>query len=105
MRGQPSMLRRRFRCRRRGAIFLESKPLAITSPGDGHFFCLRFNGDPMPEHLQIVLSQPSTWRGIVHIVAALGIGVSPDQLEAIVMAGLAVSGAIGVFCSDAKGGQ
>jgi len=59
----------------------------------------------MPKQLRVMLNEPSTWRGFVSILAALGISISPDQLEAIVMAGLAVSGAIGVFCKDTKDAQ
>lgn len=58
----------------------------------------------MPEQLRIMLNEPSTWRGLVSILTACGIGISPDQMQAIIVAGLAVSGAIGVFVKD-KGAQ
>lgn len=51
----------------------------------------------MRDHLFDRLQEPSTWRGLVWITTALGFGVSPDQMEAIVGAGCAVAGLIGVF--------
>jgi hypothetical protein len=44
--------------------------------------------------------EASTWRGIVALVTAAGIAISPEQGEAIVALGLAVIGAIGVFFAD-----
>ena len=43
------------------------------------------------------LSEPSTWRGIVLALTALGIVLSPDQADAIVAAGLAVAGLVAVL--------
>lgn len=45
-------------------------------------------------------SEPSTWRGLVWALAALGLTISPEQSAAIVTAGAAVAGAIGVFTRD-----
>ena len=44
--------------------------------------------------------EASTWRGIVALLTATGIALSPEQGEAIVALGLAVIGAIGVFFAD-----
>lgn len=46
--------------------------------------------------------EASTWRGLAALVTALGIALSPEQIEAIVALGLAVIGAIGVFFADKK---
>lgn len=46
--------------------------------------------------------EASTWRGLVAIVTAAGITLSPEQGEAIVALGLAVIGIIGVFFADKK---
>lgn len=46
--------------------------------------------------------ESSTWRGIVAILTAAGVALSPEQGEAIVALGLAVIGAIGVFTADKK---
>lgn len=46
--------------------------------------------------------EASTWRGLVAIVTAAGIAVSPELAEAIVALGLAVIGILGVFTVDKK---
>jgi len=48
------------------------------------------------------LKEASTWRGIVAVVTACGLSVSPELGEAIVGAGLALMGIIGVFFPDSK---
>lgn len=46
------------------------------------------------------LREPSTWRGFGLLLTALGISVSPEMLEHIVMAGVGFSGLIGVLSGD-----
>lgn len=46
--------------------------------------------------------EASTWRGIVALLTAAGVALSPEQSEAVVALGLAVIGAIGVFTADKK---
>jgi len=46
--------------------------------------------------------EASTWRGIVALLTAAGVALSPAQGEAVVALGLAVIGAIGVFTADKK---
>lgn len=46
------------------------------------------------------LTQPSAWRGLVYLATAVGITLSPDQQTAIIAAGMALAGAIGVFIAD-----
>lgn len=48
------------------------------------------------------LREASTWRGIMALLTAAGVALDPTQIEAIVTAGLAVIGVIGVFFSDGK---
>ncbi len=48
------------------------------------------------------LSEASTWRGIVALLTALGITISPDQATAVTAGGLAIIGAVGAFFSDKK---
>ena len=48
------------------------------------------------------LSEPSTWRGLVLVVSALGVVLSPEQKEAFVSAGLGLAGLIGALSSDRK---
>lgn len=45
----------------------------------------------------LALGEASTWRGIVYILIALGIEISPEQQGHIVTAGLAIAGAIATF--------
>jgi hypothetical protein len=47
------------------------------------------------------LKQPSTWRGLVWILTVFGVLLTPEQTEAIVLAGMAVAGLLGVFLNDA----
>lgn len=50
--------------------------------------------------LGVRFDEASTWRGLVMIIAALGLNISPEQAGAIISAGMAVSGLIGVFVVD-----
>jgi len=44
--------------------------------------------------------EPSSWRGLVWLLSAFGIVLSPEQTEAILAAGAALAGLIGVFTRD-----
>ncbi len=46
------------------------------------------------------LREASTWRGLVYLLTAVGISLTPAQMEAIVAAGLAIAGLISVFLPD-----
>lgn len=46
------------------------------------------------------LAEPSTWRGIVALITATGITLSPEQATAITAAGLALIGVVGAFFAD-----
>jgi hypothetical protein len=46
------------------------------------------------------LKEPSTWRGLTALLTAVGVALSPDQVNAIVSAGLALMGVLGVFTKD-----
>lgn len=59
-------------------------------------------GDNMLDFILARGKEASTWRGIVALVTAAGVGISPEQGEAIIALGLAVIGAIGVFTADKK---
>lgn len=47
------------------------------------------------------LSEASTWRGIIALATAAGVAMSPELIEAIVAAGLAGIGLVGVLVPDA----
>lgn len=42
------------------------------------------------------LKEPSTWRGVIMLLTAIGVPIAPAMADAIVAAGLAVAGLIGV---------
>jgi hypothetical protein len=46
------------------------------------------------------LEEPSTWRGFIALVTAIGITLTPEQTEAIVSGGLALIGLFGMFTKD-----
>lgn len=43
------------------------------------------------------LSEPSTWRGIISMITALGVKLRPDLMDAIMTAGLGAMGVINIF--------
>jgi len=43
------------------------------------------------------LKEASTWRGFVYMLTALGVTLTPAAAEAIIAAGMAIAGVIGVF--------
>ena len=48
------------------------------------------------------LKEPSTWRGFVLLATSLGITLDEEQSTAIIAAGIALAGAIGVLIPDPK---
>jgi hypothetical protein len=50
----------------------------------------------MKVYLLARLKEASTWRGFVYLLTALGVTVSPALAEAIIAAGMALAGVIGV---------
>ncbi len=44
--------------------------------------------------------EPSTWRGIVLLLTAIGVPIAPELVEPIVSVGLATAGLIGVLTAD-----
>jgi hypothetical protein len=43
------------------------------------------------------LHERSTWKGIVWLITACGVAITPEQSEAIITAGLAIAGVLDVF--------
>lgn len=43
------------------------------------------------------LKEPSTWRGILGMVTAVGVKLHPELQEAIISAGLALIGLVNIF--------
>jgi hypothetical protein len=54
----------------------------------------------MAKKFGIALNQRSTWVGLIWILTASGISLDNDQHEAIIEAGLALSGLFGIFWKD-----
>ncbi len=46
------------------------------------------------------LKERSTWLGIIAVVTAAGIALTPEQTEAIATAGAAIGGLVAVFTAD-----
>jgi hypothetical protein len=48
----------------------------------------------------IALKQESTWRGIITVMTAFGVTISPEQANHIIAIGLALVGIINISKSD-----
>lgn len=46
--------------------------------------------------------EPSTWRGAIMFLTAIGIPIAPQLAEAVITTGLAIVGLIGVVAPDKK---
>lgn len=46
------------------------------------------------------LREPSTWRGLVWLLTALGVSLSPEAWQYITTAGMALAGLVGVLSSE-----
>lgn len=46
------------------------------------------------------MQEPSTWRGLVMLATGLGVAISPETIEQVVVAGTAITGLIGMFTKD-----
>lgn len=44
--------------------------------------------------------EPSTWRGLILLLTAIGVPIAPGLVEPIVSVGLAAAGLIGVLAAD-----
>lgn len=55
----------------------------------------------MKSYLLARAKEPSTWRGAILFLTALGLPIAPQLGEAIITVGLAVAGLVGVVAPDA----
>jgi hypothetical protein len=46
--------------------------------------------------------EPSTWRGAILFLTAIGVPIAPQVAEAIVTAGLGLAGLVGILTPDRK---
>lgn len=44
--------------------------------------------------------EPSTWRGIILVLTALGVPIAPALADAIIPVGIAVAGFLGMVTAD-----
>lgn len=54
----------------------------------------------MKSYILARIKEPSTWRGFILLLTAVGIPVAPQLAEAIVTTGLGVAGLVGVISPD-----
>lgn len=54
----------------------------------------------MRDYLLERMREPSTWRGVILLLTAIGVPVAPAMADAIISVGLAVAGLIGVATPD-----
>lgn len=57
----------------------------------------------MKDYLLDRMREPSTWRGVVLLLTALGVPLAPGVADAIIAAGLGVAGLIGAVVPDRRG--
>lgn len=54
----------------------------------------------MKQYILDRAKEPSSWRGLILLLTAIGVPVAPAMAEAIVTVGLAVAGLVGVATPD-----
>lgn len=54
----------------------------------------------MKNYILARAKEPSTWRGAILFLTAIGVPIAPAMSEAIVTAGLGIAGLIGVIAPD-----
>ena len=56
----------------------------------------------MKQYILDRAKEPSTWRGAILFLTAIGVPVAPAMAEAIVTAGLGLAGLVGMLTSDRR---
>ena len=54
----------------------------------------------MKQYILDRAKEPSTWRGVIMLLTAIGVPIAPAMADAIVAVGLAIAGLIGVVSPD-----
>lgn len=54
----------------------------------------------MKQYILDRAKEPSTWRGVTLLLTAIGVPMAPGMAEAIISAGLALAGLIGMITVD-----
>jgi len=56
----------------------------------------------MRDYMLNRMREPSTWRGFIMLLTALGVALDAVQTEAVIALGMALVGAVGVFLPDSR---
>jgi len=51
----------------------------------------------MLDKIGVAFGEASTWRGLIFVLTAVGVQLDPQQQTAIITAGMALAGLVGVF--------
>ena len=54
----------------------------------------------MKQYILDRVREPSTWRGAILFLTAIGVPIAPQLADAIVTAGLGIAGLVGVLTPD-----
>ena len=54
----------------------------------------------MKQYLLDRAKEPSSWRGVILLLTALGVPIAPALADSIIAAGIAVAGLIGLITPD-----
>ena len=54
----------------------------------------------MKDYILARAKEPSSWRGLILLLTAIGVPVAPEMANAIVTIGLGVAGLVGVATPD-----
>lgn len=46
------------------------------------------------------LKEKSTWKGVVWLITACGVALTPEQSEAIITAGITLAGLLDIFTTE-----
>ena len=46
--------------------------------------------------------EASTWRGVIMLLTAVGLKITPEMADAIISVGIAVAGLLGMLLPDSK---
>ena len=50
----------------------------------------------MKSYILARMKEPSTWRGVIYVLTAIGVPIAPAVADSIIAVGLALAGLIGV---------
>jgi hypothetical protein len=56
----------------------------------------------MRQYILDRVREPSTWRGAILFLTAIGVPIAPQLADAIVTAGLGIAGLVGVLTPDRR---